>query len=128
MFHRRLAAPLSAASAACVIAGLGVGLAPAAPAAPTAAPAAAVAPAPAASTARAARPAYAATIRRTRHGIPHITARSFSSLGFGSGYAAAQTSACTLADTLVTARGQRSRWFGPNGRYNDQVTLDASNL
>jgi acyl-homoserine-lactone acylase len=75
------------------------------------------------------RPAtYRATIRRTTHGIPHITASGFGSLGFGSGYAAAQSSVCTLADTLVTARGQRSRWFGPNHRYNDQVTLDASNL
>src|SRR5262245_7817537 len=71
---------------------------------------------------------YTATIRRTEHGIPHVTARGFGSLGFGSGYAAAGTSLCTLADTLVTARGQRSRWFGPDKRYNDQVTLDASNL
>ena len=71
---------------------------------------------------------YQATIRTTTHGIPHITASSFGSLGFGSGYAAAQSSVCTLADTLVTARGQRSRWFGPKHRYNDQVTLDASNL
>src|SRR6476469_9708086 len=81
-----------------------------------------------AAPARAAHPRYTATIRRTEHGIPHITATSFGSLGFGSGYAAAQNSTCTLADTLVTARGERSRWFGPTGRYNDQVTLDASNL
>jgi acyl-homoserine-lactone acylase len=72
--------------------------------------------------------AYQATVRRTEHGIPHITASNFGSLGFGSGYAAAETSICTLADTLVTARGQRSRWFGPDKRYNDQVTLEASNL
>jgi acyl-homoserine-lactone acylase len=75
-----------------------------------------------------AAPAYSATIRRTEHGIPHITASSFGSLGFGSGYAAAETSICTLADTLVTARGERSRWWGPNARYDDQVTLEASNL
>jgi len=56
---------------------------------------------------------YQATIDRTTHGIPHITADNFGSLGFGSGYAAAETSICTLADTLVTARAQRSRWFGP---------------
>lgn len=71
---------------------------------------------------------YSATITRTRHGIPHIVARNFAGLGFGSGYAAAQTSICTLADTLLTARGQRSRYLGAAGRYNDQVTLDASNL
>ena len=73
-------------------------------------------------------PTYSATIRRTEHGIPHITASSFGSLGFGSGYAAAETSICTLADTVLTARGERSRWFGPDARYNDQVTLEASNL
>ena len=72
--------------------------------------------------------AYTATIDRTKHGIPHITAESFGDLGFGSGYAAAETSICTLADTVLTAKAQRSRWFGPNRRYNDQVTLEASNL
>src|SRR5262245_27824891 len=71
---------------------------------------------------------YRATISFTEHGIPHITARDFGSLGLGSGYAAAEASVCTLADTLITGRGQRSRWFGPDGRYNDQVTLDATNL
>ncbi|QZY28356.1 penicillin acylase family protein [Nocardioides coralli] len=73
-------------------------------------------------------PRYDATIRRTRHGIPHITGRSFGDLGFGSGYATAQTSACTLVDTVLTGRGERSRWFGPDAEYNDQVTLQASNL
>ena len=78
---------------------------------------------------RPARPAgYDATIRITRHGIPHVTAANFGSLGFGSGYAAADASICTLADTLLTGRGKRSRWFGPRGRYNDQVTLNATNL
>src|SRR5687768_7839031 len=71
---------------------------------------------------------YSASIQRTTHGIPHVTADNFGSLGFGSGYASAETSICTLADTLVTARAQRSRWFGPEARYNDQVTLEASNL
>lgn len=71
---------------------------------------------------------YQATIRYTKHGIPHITASNFGSLGFGSGYAAAEASICTLADTLLTGRGQRSRYYGAAGRYNDQVTLDASNL
>jgi acyl-homoserine-lactone acylase len=74
------------------------------------------------------RPAYSASIVRTEHGIPHVTADSFGDLGFGSGYAAAETSICTLADTVLTARAERSRWFGPQKRYNDQVTLQASNL
>ncbi|GAA5154893.1 penicillin acylase family protein [Nocardioides marinquilinus] len=74
------------------------------------------------------RPRYRATVRWTRHGIPHVTARSFGSLGFGSGYAAAESSVCTLADTLVTGRGERSRWFGPRGRYDDQVSMNGTNL
>ncbi len=72
--------------------------------------------------------AYSAKIRITEHGIPHITAKNFGSLGFGSGYAASSASICTLADTLVTGRGQRSLFFGPRARYDDQVTLEASNL
>ncbi|ANH38756.1 Acyl-homoserine lactone acylase PvdQ precursor [Nocardioides dokdonensis FR1436] len=69
-----------------------------------------------------------AEITWTTHGIPHIEARDFTSLGLGSGYAATEMSACTLFDTLITGRGERSRWFGPEERYNDQVTLDATNL
>ncbi len=69
-----------------------------------------------------------ATITRTRHGIPHIVARDYESLGFGEGYATSETSICNLADTLLTARGQRSRFLGPDRRYDDQVTLDATNL
>jgi acyl-homoserine-lactone acylase len=73
-------------------------------------------------------PPYRATITRTRHGIPHVVARGWGSLGFGHGYATAQTNLCNLADTLVTGRGQRSRHFGPDGRYEDHVTLSASNV
>src|SRR5690242_15424786 len=60
-------------------------------------------------------PRYSATITRTTHGIPHIVAKDFGSLGFGAGYAAAGTSICTLADTVLTSRGQRSRYLGPDG-------------
>ena len=71
---------------------------------------------------------YSATITRTEHGIPHIVARDFGSLGFGSGYAAAGSSICTLADTVLTARGQRSRYLGAEGRYDDQVSMTGTNL
>ena len=117
MFSRRTVAALAAA-----------GLLPLAAVMTTAGAPASSAPVAASGPAHRQHHRYAATIRRTPHGIPHITARSFGSLGFGSGYAAAETSPCILADTVLTARGQRSRWFGPDGRYNDQVTLDASNL
>ena len=55
-------------------------------------------------------------------------AKDFGSLGFGSGYAAAETSICTLADTVLTGRGQRSRYLGPNGKYDDQVSMTGTNL
>nr|WP_207619720.1 penicillin acylase family protein [Nocardioides sp. IC4_145] len=112
----------SLAAAALVPAGLAVSVPSTASGAPEAGPASA-APAGVGKPSR-----YRATIEWTKHGIPHITADDFGSLGFGSGYAAAGASLCTLADTLVTGRGERSLWFGPQGRYNDQVTLDASNL
>jgi acyl-homoserine-lactone acylase len=69
-----------------------------------------------------------ARITRTAHGIPHIVASDYESLGFGEGYATAETSICNLADTVLTARGQRSRYLGPDKRYADGVTLDATNL
>ena len=69
-----------------------------------------------------------ATITRTSYGIPHVEARDFTSLGFGQGYAAAEDVVCSLADTLVTGRGERSLFFGPEERYDDQVTLKATNL
>ena len=74
------------------------------------------------------KPAYKATIRQTKHGIPHITGKTFGDLGYGSGYMSADASVCTLVDTLITGRGERSLWFGQNARYDDQVTLKASNL
>jgi acyl-homoserine-lactone acylase len=53
-----------------------------------------------------------ATIRRTSHGIPHISASDFGGLGFGYGYAAAQDNICVLADIYTTVDGQRSRFSG----------------
>jgi acyl-homoserine lactone acylase PvdQ len=57
---------------------------------------------------------YAATIRRTANGVPHITAGDLGSLGFGQGFAFAQDHACTLIDQIVKVRGERARWrIGP---------------
>jgi acyl-homoserine-lactone acylase len=56
---------------------------------------------------------YAADIRRTSFGIPHILARDEASLGFGIGYAYAQDNFCILADEIVTVNGERSKYFGP---------------
>ncbi|MEU7941571.1 penicillin acylase family protein [Microbispora bryophytorum] len=62
---------------------------------------------------------YSATIRRTEYGIPHITAKDYGGLGFGYGYAFAQDNLCTLASWVVTLRGERSRYFGPEAESDD---------
>ena len=71
---------------------------------------------------------YQATITRTEYGIPHVVAKDWGSLGFGHGYATAETGVCNLADTLLTGRGERSKYLGADGRYTDHVSLDATNL
>jgi acyl-homoserine-lactone acylase len=58
-----------------------------------------------------------ATIRRTDHGIPHILADDFAGIGFGYGYAFAEDNICTIAESYVTVRAERSRYFGPDGSY-----------
>jgi acyl-homoserine-lactone acylase len=70
---------------------------------------------------------YAAEIRRTAYGIPHILARDFGSLGYGYGYAFAQDNLCVLADRVLTLRGQRSRYFGPDAESGD-LLRPATNL
>lgn len=71
---------------------------------------------------------YDATVRITEHGIPHITARDWGSLGYGSGWATAGEATCTLADILLSARGERSRWLGAEKIYDDAVSKPATNL
>ncbi len=56
---------------------------------------------------------HRAEITRTAYGIPHIRATTWAGLGYGTGYAYAQDNLCTIADTFVTVRAQRSRFFGP---------------
>ena len=66
------------------------------------------------------QPRYEVEIRRTSHGIPHITAKDYGSLGFGEGYAFAQDHLCSLADQVVKARGERAKYFGA-GENNRSV-------
>ncbi|GIJ19826.1 aculeacin A acylase [Micromonospora lutea] len=55
---------------------------------------------------------YSALIQRASHGVPHITARDFASLGYGVGFAQAEDNICLIAEQIVTVRAERSRWFG----------------
>ncbi|MGC4394611.1 penicillin acylase family protein [Hydrogenophaga sp. T2] len=56
-----------------------------------------------------------ATIVRTAHGVPHITAPDLETLAFGVAYAQAQDNVCQTADHLLTVRGERSLFFGEKG-------------
>jgi acyl-homoserine-lactone acylase len=58
-------------------------------------------------------PRFEATIRRTSHGIPHITGKDLGSVAYGQGYAFAQDHACLLADQIIKVRGERARYLGP---------------
>jgi acyl-homoserine-lactone acylase len=63
-----------------------------------------------------------ATIRRTRFGVPHITASNLKSLAAGYGYAFAEDNICTIANEYVTVRAQRSRYFGPDREWTVSAT------
>ncbi|WP_234044937.1 penicillin acylase family protein [Streptomyces adelaidensis] len=66
---------------------------------------------------------YTARISRTEYGIPHIRARDFDGLGYGYGYAFAQDNVCELADQIMTLRGERSRFLGPDGEAGEGSNL-----
>ena len=75
-----------------------------------------------------------AELTRTSYGVVHIRANDFAGIGFGLAYAYAQDNVCMLADSLLTARGERSRYFGgeamptagADGEYS--VVVDYLNL
>ena len=71
---------------------------------------------------------YSAEIRRTEYGIPHILARDYAGLGYGYGYAFAQDNLCTMADRVVTLRGERSAYFGAAGDSGDTLGASTTNL
>src|SRR5262245_2746202 len=71
---------------------------------------------------------YFAEIRRTEYGIPHILARDYAGLGYGYGYAFAQDNLCTMADRVVTLRGERSVYFGADGDSGDALGASTTNL
>jgi acyl-homoserine-lactone acylase len=57
-------------------------------------------------------PRFSAEVTRTTHGVVHVKAADFRSLGYGLAYAYAQDNLCMFADSLLTVRGERSRYFG----------------
>ncbi|MFD3934347.1 penicillin acylase family protein [Streptomyces sp. NPDC058611] len=69
-----------------------------------------------------------AVIRYTENGIPHILARDYAHLGFGTGWAQAADQVCVLADGFVTVAGERSRWFGPAAAPDGSLSSATDNL
>lgn len=57
------------------------------------------------------------TIRTTEYGIPRIIADNWRGLGYGYGWALAKENICSMADIYTTVRGERSKYFGPDGKW-----------
>ena len=70
-----------------------------------------------------AAPKYTATVTKTDYGIPHVTADSWGSLGFGEAYTAAEDQLCNMALALVQSRGESAAAFGP-GPKSRNVSRD----
>ncbi|MEU2118560.1 penicillin acylase family protein [Streptomyces sp. NPDC016459] len=69
-----------------------------------------------------------AVIRYTEYGVPHILAKDYANLGFGTGWAQAADQVCTLADGFLTVNGERSRYFGPDAVTDGSLSSAATNL
>ncbi len=74
------------------------------------------------------RDGLSAVIRYTEYGIPHILAKNYADLGFGTGWAQAADEVCTLADGFVTLRGERSRYFGAGAAAGGALSGARTNL
>ena len=65
---------------------------------------------------------YNVTVRWTAHGVPHVRAQDWGSLGYGFAYAVATDAVCTLAREFVNVRGEQSKFFGPeDGRLEADI-------
>ncbi|MFE1551740.1 penicillin acylase family protein [Streptomyces sp. NPDC058718] len=69
-----------------------------------------------------------AVIRYTEYGIPHIVAKDYANLGFGTGWAQAADQVCVLADGFLTVNGERSRYFGPDAGPDGSLSSAATNV
>jgi len=61
-------------------------------------------------------------IRRTAHGVPHVTASDYAGLGYGIGYASAEDNLCELMDRMVTIRGERAKYFGAGDKATNVMS------
>lgn len=63
--------------------------------------------------------AFAAEVRYTSDGVPHIRAGDWGGIGFGQGWACGRDQLPAVADQLLKVRSERARWFGagPHGAH-----------
>jgi acyl-homoserine-lactone acylase len=66
---------------------------------------------------------YKAEIRRTTMGVPHVLADNWPGAGYGYGYAQAEDDLCTMADSFLTYRGERSQYFGADAKLLASSTI-----
>lgn len=65
---------------------------------------------------------YEVNIRWTSHGIPHVKAEDWGSLGFGFAYATATDAICVIARDVLRVNGEMSKHFGPgDGNFESDV-------
>lgn len=65
---------------------------------------------------------YEVDIRWTSHGIPHVKAEDWGSLGYGFAYATATDAICVIARDVLRVNGELSKHFGPgDGSFESDV-------
>ena len=58
-------------------------------------------------------------IRRTAHGVPHITAKSFAGIGYGEAWVQSEDYGPAVALSLLRARGEMGKYFGRDSMRGD---------
>lgn len=66
-------------------------------------------------------------IQWTSYGVPHISAKNYTDLGEGLGYVMAQNRLCNILEGVVTAKGERAKFFGP-GIEDSNINSDFAYL
>jgi len=69
------------------------------------------------------RAPYSAQIKYTSFGVPHITADTYGSLGYGVAHAQMKDNMCTLSEQLMKLKGLKSLYLGP-GTANENLASD----
>ncbi|MCB1847912.1 MAG: penicillin acylase family protein, partial [Halieaceae bacterium] len=70
---------------------------------------------------------YQADVVWTEYGIPHVTADDWGSLGYGSGYVAAQANYCVVMRAIVDGNGDSARYFGADGDLDLDLVMKLFN-